>query len=271
MQDQLNLTERELRIRNYGPKTVKSYLYGLQKYFTFKKLNPETLNQDNVRNFLLYCEQSSISAQSRNLFLNAIKFYYRNVTKDVQKIDIHSAKKPQKLPVILSRNDIEKILQTLTNKKHKLLLSLAYGAGLRVSEIVTLKTQDINLEEMTIHIKQAKGQKDRISILSEKLVNDLEQLIAAKNQNAYVFESERGGKLTTRTAQKIFENALAKSGIKKNATFHSLRHSFATHLLENGVDVRYVQELLGHQNIRTTQVYTHVTNPKLKNIKSPLQ
>ena len=151
------------------------------------------------------------------------------------------------------------------------MIALAYGAGLRVSEVVNMRLKDINIAELTIHIKQAKGQKDRISILSEKLVNDLEQLIATKNQNAYVFESERGGKLTTRTAQKIFENALAKSGIKKNANFHSLRHSFATHLLENGVDVRYVQELLGHQNIRTTQVYTHVTNPKLKNIKSPLQ
>jgi len=147
---------------------------------------------------------------------------------------------------------------------------LSYGAGLRISEVVNLKVKDINLEELTIHLKNAKGKKDRITIFPEKIKNDLQNLITSKNLNDYLFESERGGKLTERTAQKIFEKALQQSGIKKEATFHSLRHSFATHLLENGVDVRYVQELLGHQNIRTTQRYTQVTNPKLKNIKSPL-
>ena len=118
--------------------------------------------------------------------------------------------------------------------------------------------------------KEAKGKKDRITIFPERIENDIQNLIAGKNSDDYLFESERGGRLTERTAQKIFENALKKSGIQKDATFHSLRHSFATHLLENGVDVRYVQVLLGHQNIRTTQIYTKVTNPAIKNIKSPL-
>jgi len=162
------------------------------------------------------------------------------------------------------------VISSIKNLKHKLIISLAYGAGLRVSEVVNLKIKDINLDELTIHLKNAKGKKDRITIFSEKIKNDLQNLIAGKNLNDYLFESERGGKLTERTVQKVFENALRGAGIKKDATFHSLRHSFATHLLENGVDVRYVQELLGHANIRTTQVYTKVTNPKLKNIKSPL-
>ena len=147
---------------------------------------------------------------------------------------------------------------------------MAYGAGLRISEVVNLKVKDVNLEELTIYLKNAKGKKDRITIFPEKIKTYLQNLIAGKNPNDYLFESERGGKLTERTAPKVFENAQRQSGIKKEATFHSLRHSFATHLLENGVDVRYVQELLGHQNIRTTQIYTQVTNPKLKNIKSPL-
>jgi site-specific recombinase XerD len=149
-------------------------------------------------------------------------------------------------------------------------LSLAYGSGLRVSEVVALKVQDLDFEELTVLLKQAKGQKDRISVMPQGLIDDLKNLVAGKEKGDFVFASERGGKLTTRTAQKVFENALWLSGIKKDATFHSLRHSFATHLLENGTDVRYVQELLGHQNIRTTQRYTQVTNPKLKNIKSPL-
>jgi len=228
------------------------------------------LNQDNIRDFLLHYEQKGISAQSRNLFLNTIKFYYRSVVGINQKIEIRSAKKNKSLPVVLSRNDIKRILNSTQNPKHKLLLSLAYGAGLRVSEVIALKVGDIDLNELTIHIKQAKGKKDRISVLPEKLVNDIKKLAAGKVGSDFVFASERGGKLTTRTAQKVFENSLKKAGVQKEATFHSLRHSFATHLLENGVDVRYVQELLGHQNIRTTQIYTHVTNPKIKNIKSPL-
>jgi len=270
MQIELQKTERELKIKNYSPKTIKSYLYGLRKYFSFKDNNFMELDQENIRDFLLHCEKINISPQSRNLFLNAIKFYYRNVIKDPQKIEIQSAKKPRRLPIILSRSEISRILESPKNTKHKLLLSLAYGAGLRVSEAIELKVQDLDFEELTVHIKQAKGLKDRISVMPAGLVDNLKNLIAGKNKNDLVFASERGGKLTTRTAQKVFENALRNSGIKKDATFHSLRHSFATHLLENGTDVRFVQELLGHQNIRTTQVYTHVTNPKLKNIKSPL-
>ncbi len=121
-----------------------------------------------------------------------------------------------------------------------------------------------------IHVRQGKGKKDRVSVLSDKIINDLKICGGGRIGSAYLFESERGGKLTTATAQKVFYQCLRKAGINKPASFHSLRHSFATHLLENGVDVRYVQELLGHANIRTTQIYTHVTNPKLKNIKSPL-
>jgi site-specific recombinase XerD len=192
------------------------------------------------------------------------------VVKDLQKIEIQSAKKPKSLPTVLSRSEVAKILESPKNTKHKLLLSLAYGEGLRVSEVIGLKVQDLDFEELTVHIKQAKGQKDRISVMPTSLIDGLKNLIAGKNKNGLVFASERGGILTTRTAQKVFENALRDSGIKKDVTFHSLRHSFATHLLENGTDVRFVQELLGHQNIRTTQIYTHVTNPKLKNIKSPL-
>jgi site-specific recombinase XerD len=270
MQTELQKTERELKIKNYSSKTIKSYLYALKEYFTYKNNNLTNLDQNNIRDFLLHCQQKGASPQSRNLFLNVIKFYYRNVQKDNQKIEIQSAKKPKSLPTVLSRSEVNRILESTKNAKHKLLLSLAYGAGLRVSEVVFLKVQDLYFEELTVHIKQAKGQKDRISVMPESLIDSLKNMVAGKEGNDFVFASERGGKLTTRTAQKVFENSLADSGIRKDATFHSLRHSFATHLLENGTDVRYVQELLGHQNIRTTQRYTQVTNPMLKNIKSPL-
>ena len=150
------------------------------------------------------------------------------------------------------------------------MITLAYGAGLRISEVMDLRVRDMLLDELTLHIKEAKGKKDCITLIPEKLKEDLRSLIAGKEGGDYVFASERGGKLSERTAQKVFERALHAAHITKPATFHSLRHSFATHLLENGVDIRYVQELLGHANIRTTQLYTQVTNPSLKNIKSPL-
>lgn len=268
---QLELTERELRIRGLSLKTRKNYLYYLQRYFDFKHNDFDIMETENIKNFLEYSEKKGVSAQVRNLSLNAIKFYYYSVIGTKFKINIKSAKKQTKLPIVLSRDEINLVLKCVTNLKHKLLLSLAYGAGLRVSEIVNLKVADVDLNELTVHIKLVKGQKDRISVLPDKMVDKIKNLIAGKENNDYVFASERGGKLTVRTAQIVFENALKKSGIKKPATFHSLRHSFATHLLENGVDVRYVQELLGHRNIRTTQIYTHVTNPMIKNIKSPLQ
>lgn len=149
------------------------------------------------------------------------------------------------------------------------MITLGYACGLRVSEVVALKVADLDIVELVLHIKDGKGKKDRITVLPEKLQYDLQNIIAGKSQNDFVFDSNRGGLLTTTSLQKMFRKSLRKANIQKAATFHSLLHSFATHLLENGIDVRYVQKLLGHSNIRTTQIYTQVTNPKLKNIKSP--
>jgi site-specific recombinase XerD len=270
MQEYLEKTERELKLRNYSFKTIKAYLNCLKEYFDFQKSNLEKIDEEKIKQFLLNKQNKNYSPQTINLYLNAIKFFYREVSKIPQKINLKFAKRNKKLPIVLSREEVKDIIESIKNLKHKLIISLAYGAGLRISEVVNLKIKDVNLGELTIHLKNAKGKKDRITIFPEKIRNDIQSLAAGKNSDDYLFESERGGKLTERTAQKIFENALQKTDIKKNATFHSLRHSFATHLLENGTDIRYVQELLGHANIRTTQTYTKVTNPILKNIKSPL-
>jgi len=162
------------------------------------------------------------------------------------------------------------LIDLTQNFKHRLLLALAYSAGLRVSEVVRLRAPDIDLGGLTVIVRQGKGKKDRLTVISSTLAPELQKIMAGKEANDYVFASERGGRLTETSAQKVFYQALIRAGIKKPATFHSLRHSFATHLLENGTDVRYVQELLGHANIRTTQIYTHVTNPAIRNIKSPL-
>lgn len=259
-----------MRLRNYSRQTIKSYIGCLADFFRVKGKDFEKMDYEFIRSFLLAKQEKHYSPQTINLYLNALKFFYHDVVKDNQKIDLKFAKRNQKLPVVLTRDEINRIIASIKNNKHRLMVALAYGAGLRVSEVINLKIKDINLNELMMHVKQAKGRKDRITVFPEKLKADVASLINLRNRNDYVFASERGGKLTTRTAQIIFEKALAAAVIGKDATFHSLRHSFATHLLENGVDVRYVQELLGHQNIRTTQIYTHVTNPSLKNIKSPL-
>ncbi|MBI4709093.1 MAG: tyrosine-type recombinase/integrase [Candidatus Portnoybacteria bacterium] len=271
LEELIKKIENELKLRNFSPRTVESYLFCLKNYFHHIKNIKKEPDASLIKNYLLGMQDGGKSSQTINLHLQAIKYFYREIMKSQIAVDIKFAKTASKLPVVLSRIELERIIDSIKNPKHKLLISLSYGAGLRVSEAINLKIKDIDLDELTIHIKRAKGSKDRITIFPEKLKHDLREIAALRDKDDFVFSSERGGKLTERTAQKIFENAKNNAKIQKDATFHSLRHSFATHLLENGVDIRYVQELLGHANIRTTQLYTKVTNPNLKNIKSPLE
>jgi len=268
-EDVLMQTRNELRLRRYSPKTIKSYLAYLKEYFSLRHLDFMKPDLDHIKRFLLEKESRGYASQTINLSLNAIKFYYYEVAKFKGTFDIRFAKRSKKLPVVLSRNEIQKLIDVTDNTKHKLLLSLAYGAGLRISEVVSLKVQDVDLERGMLHIKEAKGKKDRLTVLPEKLLMDITVTMRSKEGNEYLLESERGGRLNVRSAAKIFENAIRKANIKKPATFHSLRHSFATHLLENGTDIRYIQKLLGHANIRTTEIYTKVTDIKLMEIKSP--
>ena len=261
---------QELAIRGFSNRTIKTYLEQNKKFLEFIKKSAKEVNAQDIKDYLLYLKGGGMTNTSLNLVISALKFYYQQILKRKIFFNIKRPKREKYLPVVLSREEINKIIEVTGNIKHKLILSLAYGAGLRVSEVIGLKVGDLDFLELTVHIKQAKGGKDRITLLPEKLKVDLQKFISNKEGSDLVFESEHGGKLTERTAQKIFEHSLEKADIKKDATFHSLRHSFATHLLENGVDVRYVQELLGHQNIKTTQIYTKVTNPRLKSIKSPL-
>ena len=270
MYTSLKKAEEELKVRNVSPKTRKSYLGALRQYFLFKGTKYDVLDQQNIRSFIILKLESGAASQTANLYLNAIRFFYRDVMNADERIDVRFTKKPSALPVVLSHNEIEGLIKHTKNEKHRLLLSLAYGAGLRVSEVVNLKVRDIDLEELVLTVRQSKGRKDRVTLLPEKLVDELDELLLSRKGGDYVFASQQRGKLTTATAQKVFSKSCSLAGIKKDATFHSLRHSFATHLLENGVDIRYVQELLGHANILTTQRYTKVTNPRLKMIKSPL-
>ncbi|MCR4314457.1 MAG: tyrosine-type recombinase/integrase [Candidatus Uhrbacteria bacterium] len=262
--------ERTLTLRNYSRATKKSYLGCLRR---FLKAHPEQINQPNktsIENFLLALFDGGSSAQTVQSYLHAIQFYYREVI-DIH-IDLHikTPKRPTRLPVTLSRAEIERVLQSITNEKHRTMIALAYGAGLRVSELTDLRAGSVNFEEGILCVYQGKGNKDRITLLPDILVSELKKRVEGKCHDDYLFESERGGRLSTRSIQKVFERAIKTAGIKKPATFHSLRHSFATHILEQGTDLRFIQKLLGHANIRTTQRYTHVSTASLRAIPSPL-
>jgi len=270
MQEFLDKVKIELKYRNYSPRTIDSYLGCLKDFFAYLGGNYDKFDEFRVKEYLIKKKDAGAAGQTINVYINAIKFFYENIVKTPFQLDLHYSKRPKRLPVILSREEIGRMIDSTENIKHRLMIALAYGAGLRVSEVINLKIRDIDLPGLQINIRQAKGQKDRVTVVPEKLQNEITMAMAGKNADDYLFASERGGKLTERTAQAVFAAALKKNNIMKEATFHSLRHSFATHLLENGVDVRYVQELLGHANIRTTQIYTHLTNLGLKNIKSPL-
>lgn len=266
----LKATSQELISRNYSPKTRKHYLFCIRAYLLFRSTRLGASRAEVIRLFLLTKQQKYLAPNTIHLYANAIKFFYRIVIKQPQPISVALPKKPFRLPVVLLREEIKRMLELTTNPKHRLILGLSYGAGLRVSEVLNLRVCDLVFDGRMIIVRQGKGQRDRQTLLPDTLIEPLLRFINVKNSQAYLFISERGGKLTTTTAQAVFRQALARAKINKHATFHSLRHSFATHLLEDGVNIRYIQELLGHQNIRTTQRYTHVSNHQLRHISSPL-
>ena len=266
----IEVMEQEMRLRNYSRRTIEAYTHVARELFHFCNKPIRELKEEKIKQFLTYKMNAGCYSQTIALYANAINFIFHEIYKQANFNPIRHPKKTHKLPEVLSREEISRILGATNNSKHRTLLALAYGAGLRVSEVMNVQVCDIDIASKTIRVRQGKGKKDRISVLSDKIVEDLKKCADGKVGSAYLFESERGGKLTTATAQKVFYQCMRKACINRPASFHSLRHSFATHLLENGVDVRYVQELLGHANIRTTQIYTHVTNPAIRNIKSPL-
>lgn len=251
--------QRYMRVAGYSPRTIEAY----------SRCVSEIGNKDLVE-FLDKLARERKSSFTLNQYHAAYKLYITKILKKDWNVPFPYAKRHNRLPIVLSKDEIRRIIDVTKNTKHKLMISLAYGSGLRVSEVIKIKVKDVNIDELTLLIRDAKGRKDRISISPEKLKSELQNMMTGKIGDQYLFESERGGRLTTRTAQAVFEKSLKIAGIKKKATFHSLRHSFATHLLENGVDVRYIQQLLGHASISTTQLYTKITNPQLKNIRSPL-
>ena len=264
--------KKELEIRNFSPKTVKAYLFYNTDLVRYCQKDPTSVKESDVKDYLWYLlQQRQVSASTARLAFNAIKFYYRLVKKRRFYFNFRLPKGEKKLPVVLAKEEVNLILAASGNRKHKLILALMYSAGLRVSEVVKLKVEDIDLANKTLWVRQGKGRKDRQTVISEKVIATLGQLVGQKIVGDYLFSGQKPKiHLSTRSVEKIFQKALAAADIRKKATCHSLRHSFATHLLEAGTDIRYIQELLGHRNLTTTQIYTKVSNKFLSQIKSPL-
>ena len=262
--------ERELKIRGFSKRTIESYVLYNRLFLEFIKKSPKEVTNIDIRSYLECLKDRNCANSTLNVALNALKFYYRQLLKRKFFFDIKGAKKTNHLPAVLSKDEISCMLEKTTNPKHHFLISLLYSSGLRVSEAVTIRMKDFDLSRNMIIIRQGKGQKDRTTILSEKLIPTLKKQMALKRSTDYLFTGALGrGHLAAMSAEKIVKRAAQAAGICKHVTCHALRHSFATHLLESGISIRYIQELLGHARLETTQIYTKVTNLGLKNIKSP--
>ncbi len=247
----------EIRLRRYSPQTEKAYINIIKNFLKSGK---------EPRDFLLLSSNKSRSTM-RNAYF-AIKFFYNNVLKEKFDEKLPIAKKSLKLPIILNKEEITKMIEVTNNIKHKLVLVFLYYAGLRLNEAKNLQWQDLDFDREIIHIKTAKGEKERIVFLHPKLKALLE--IFGRDKKDYIFLSQRGEMYNKRTIQQIVRNAAEKAKINKKVTPHTLRHSFATHLLEAGADIRYIQSLLGHKNLQTTQIYTHVANKDIKKLSNLL-
>ncbi|NQT50101.1 tyrosine-type recombinase/integrase [Candidatus Kuenenbacteria bacterium] len=268
--DSLINLKNQLKFRNYSPKTCKAYIDINLKFLEWTRKSPREVTNNDIKRYLESRRHGGAGASTLSVNLNALKFYYQKVLKRKFFVDIQHPKKALTLPVVLGLGEVSLLLNSIDNQKHRLALSLMYGSGLRVAEVVKLKVGDLDFERKTIHVKSGKGNKDRITILSPKLAEELKIFLNNKQVKDYVIGGRNDKMLTTRSIQKVFVKALEKAKIKKAATCHSLRHSFATHLLENGTNIRYIQKLLGHKKLETTQIYTQVTNKALQGLVSPL-
>lgn len=273
--DVLPRMEQELILRGYSPSTRKTYLNEMQVFLgAIRHQAANGFTVQRLRDYLQYClEKLKLSENTLHSRINALKFYYEKVLKQERFFwEIPRPKKQLLLPKLLNEEELARLFNALENRKHKAMLFTAYSAGLRVSEIVNLKMADIDGQRMQILVSQAKGKKDRYVNLSPVLLDILREYIKLIKPKplVYLFESEQTRQAyPIRTVQQIFSNAKNKAGIQKEVGIHSLRHSFATHLLDKGTDIRYIKDLLGHFNIRTTERYLHVSKKQLVNIVSP--
>ncbi len=263
---------QKLELKKYSNNTVKSYVSSFEEFINhFPEQEVDHLNEIDIRTYIQRLVQEKRSDSYINLAINSIKFYYEIVLGMPNRFYmIERPRVSKKLPKVLSKEEVKRLIYATNNIKHRCIVSLLYSAGLRRSELLNLKLTDIDSSRMLIHVKDAKGKKDRYTLLSQTALEDLRTYYKQWRPTSYLFESPNGSKYSQSSIGKLISNAALKAGIRKHVSAHTLRHSFATHLLESGTDLRYIQLLLGHNSTKTTEIYTHVAKSSFDSIKNPL-
>lgn len=271
--DEFAKYQNHLILKGFSQNTIRVYsLEFAQLLYILKSFPIKDLTKEKLQSYFLYCHKElKLSENQIHSRMNAVKFYFEKVLhREKIFFDIPRPKKPLLLPKALNTTEIKKLLNVTVNPKHKLILQLCYGMGLRVSEIVNIKIEHIDSKTMKVLIASAKGKKDRYVNLPQTILQDLRQYYKAFTPKIYLFEGQSGGKYAIRSAQFVFKNSMNKAGIIKTVGIHSLRHSYATHLLEYGTDISLIQKLLGHNDIKTTLNYTQVADRTISKVQSPL-
>lgn len=266
MHKYLQQFEQELSIRNYSRRTIEMYTNALKGFLLFSQKNP-IQPEKRIRDFLF---QFKNHPESLRLKYNAIKTFYEFVLGKTCPYRLERFKKKKQLPKVFTHREVESILSKIQNPKHRLMIAMLYASGLRLSELIHMKVKDVDLESLILTVRQSKGRKDRHTIISQKLKEELLSEIKGKRPKDYVFSSLQAPRYSPKTIQVIFNRAAIAANLQGKGTCHTLRHSFASHLLESGVSIKAIQEMLGHATIKTTMVYLHTAELKTANIQSPL-
>ena len=268
-----NRMKMDLELKNYSPKTIACYLNCMVDFVRHYGRSPDEMGEKEIRGYLHYLiKNKKLSQSSINQAYSAMKFFYeRTMGREWNAIKIPRVKSQKRLPVVLAREEVQSILRSTGNLKHRVILTTIYSGGLRAGEATHLKVCDIDSSRMMIHVRGGKGNKDRYTLLAERTLDILRKYWKAYRPSSWLFPGRDPNKpISVSSIQRVFKVSLCRAGIKKNASLHSLRHSFATHLLESGTDLYYIQRFLGHRSAKTTCIYLHITGKHLGKIKSPL-
>ena len=265
----LKKLETELRIRGFSDHTIKSYLIQNRLFLEFIKKDPNNIEEDDIKEYFANLQKNNFSNKTLALKKAALSFLYKEIlNKDLLKFKTPKAEK--NIPEILTKEEVKSLIDVTKNLKSKLIIKMLYATGLRVSELTNLRLKDLSIDKKEAWVRKGKGSKDRFFKIADLLIKDLEKYISTLKENEEFLFPGKNNTLSTRNIQKIVVKAATKAKISKRVSPHKLRHSFATHLLDQGVDIRMIQELLGHADLSTTQIYTHVSKEQLKKIQSPL-
>jgi site-specific recombinase XerD len=268
--DILEEARKEMERRRLSPRTIETYLFHINKFSSWCSKEPRYYSKKDVKAFLdLYASRKK-SGNSINVCLNSLRFMMEEILQKSMNLNVRYSKTPKAMPLFLTKEEAAKLISAISNPKHNLAISLMYGSGLRVSELLTLKRQDFCFEQHIGWVRHGKGNKDRPFIIPEILADILKRFCEEKAENDYVFVGNNNHHLSVRSIQEIIRKAAKKAGIRKSIHPHTLRHSFATHLIEQGTDLSAVQSLLGHNDARTTMNYLHMVKPRIANVKSPI-